>query len=213
MWRLIPLILLFMASMACGATIETIAQSSSSPYSLIPTPPVSAPLPASNSPVITEISPKIIPKEPTQHQSYRKQFIISIFVERDLDTSISIPVVASIDYAIKRWNQALGYEVFSFLEGDKTLKIEYKNEIGSYGGKRIGGLYYKKDCKNQLIELYIPNNGNIKQNAMHELGHAIGLSHSTSDLDVMYPSVKYTLLELSINDVSRAKETIKLRCQ
>ena len=47
---------------------------------------------------------------------------------------------------------------------------------------------------------------------MHELGHAIGLAHSASDLDVMYPSVKYTLLELSKNDIDRAKAAVKLKC-
>ncbi len=104
----------------------------------------------------------------------------------------------ALDNAIERWNDAMGFEIFTYggaqgqLErGGAFVDIQVVPEIeeGDYSG--IAWNLLEADGCGCRVHIRADHEGDLKT-YIHELGHCLGLDHSTKAFSVMNPDVQVT---------------------
>ncbi len=110
-----------------------------------------------------------------------------------------LPPVAMevLDSAVERWNDAMGFEIFTYggpegqLRGGAFLDIQVVPNIieGDFSGL-TWNLHEAEDCgcRTHIDAEFV---GDLKT-YIHELGHCLGLGHSTKAFSVMNPKVQVT---------------------
>lgn len=162
---------------------------------LSPTPFYNAPL-RTPTPEPTS-APLVFPSPSLSPSPNKRQFKISI------NSEITKEKQEKIRVAINEWNDAFGYEVFSFDSGDYLLDISLSTYLGDIG-PTVVGVYKGNICRDSTITLFSALTlEKTRLVTLHELGHALGLKHSDGAEDVMYYRVGTR--KLSENDIARAK--------
>jgi len=130
------------------------------------------------------------------------QIIIRSIGDEDWDKNVR--------QAILEWNQALGFEVFKETKSFVRIVVTYENRAMETNLTAVGA-YYKNNCKGPKITLFKYLKKSSRKTAiLHELGHALGLSHSEERLDIMYASISPSR-KLSDNDIKRV-DVEKINC-
>ncbi len=133
------------------------------------------------------------------------------------------PKKAIVESAFNTWQTASG-EIVSFRMKDaklasslhvkfedknpKVQKKDFSHAVGLAATQSPLGFYAKVDL---TIFLLSPDTGRplsdqeIYEISLHEIGHALGLQHSTSRMDIMYPQVHGQVF-LSPNDLNMLKQ-------
>ncbi|MEI6627471.1 MAG: matrixin family metalloprotease [bacterium] len=102
--------------------------------------------------------------------------------------------------------------VLNRLIAELNLNVsKYNNVVQSTGGEFEEGVYIQ-DADGKRINVYEYNNYNILVRLLeHELGHALGLDHTSSTVDIMYYLNQASNQALSANDLAALKNKCEIK--
>jgi len=135
-----------------------------------------------------------------------------------------------VKYAMDVWRKADDRIQYKFVKSvdDADIAVLFVENLGDkYEENYLGLTDYDTDKNKQIefskIQISLIKNGDekisageIKATIVHELGHALGLGHSDSDKDLMYPYIspnhtaEMNYDELSVGDKLAIKDAINL---
>lgn len=121
-------------------------------------------------------------------------------------------VIEKIQSAFTKWETALKKKIkFYYVENSNNCDIyidfQRNNFNGTIGQCQFTKINDKGEFKKMYITLGLITSQYFEQNAVHEIGHAIGIAgHSPHNLDIMYSSLTPSLCgNLSIKDINTIK--------
>ena len=135
-----------------------------------------------------------------------------------------------VDYAFNVWQKADDRIKYTFTNNGRNADVEFvfvENLGKKYEENYLGLTEYDTNRENEIefskVQISLLkfrkekiSAGEIKATIVHELGHVLGLGHSDSETDIMYPyissdhSYKMTYDELSRGDKEAIKDAIDL---
>jgi hypothetical protein len=141
---------------------------------------------------------------------------LPLALEFEFEAVLEPGFVARVVEGAATWNQALGRVVFA--SGPDAIGPPLPVGLLGEGltlssdleviGEELGADY---PVWVRFVPRFIAQHNTASETlVLHELGHALGLSHSERKLDVMYPINGYAR-GLSANDIARARSAVLLR--
>jgi len=124
-----------------------------------------------------------------------------------------------IDYAFSTWEKADKRIKFKYASNTRDADIIImfdENLIMKYDDNYLGITDYRLDSNKKIMKSFIEigllkfnrepvSDGEIKATIIHELGHALGLGHSNSESDIMFPFIDpFSSSEMNFNELSGA---------
>ncbi len=155
---------------------------------------------------------------------------LKVYVKKSSSKYYKTKYTSFIDYAFKIWNSADPRIKFEYTnkasDADITFAFE-TNLMEKYDENYLGLTDYEVGRNKRIVKSFIEISllkfdnrkvaeGEIKSTIIHELGHALGLGHSSSDSDLMYPyisessSSKLSYVELSTGDIEAIQSVVDL---
>jgi predicted Zn-dependent protease len=164
-----------------------------------------------------------------KHWEY-SSFPLKVHVKKSSSEYFKQKYTAYIDYAFKIWESTDSRIKFSYTNSAKSADIIFTfedNLMEKYDENYLGLTDYELGRNNRIIRAFVEigllkfdnkkiSDGEIKATVIHELGHALGLGHSSNNIDLMYPYInsdssdKMTYVELSKGDIETIKSVLDL---
>jgi predicted Zn-dependent protease len=155
---------------------------------------------------------------------------LKVYVKKSSSRNFKDKYTTYIDYAFKIWSFADERIKFVYSKSASDADIIFKfedNLMEKYDENYLGLTDYELEKNNRIIRSFIEisllkfddrkiSDGEIKSTIIHELGHALGLGHSTNHVDLMYPYIsedssdKLSYIELSTGDIEAVKSVVDL---
>lgn len=102
--------------------------------------------------------------------------------------------------------------VLNKLIHDLNLTVKQYNSIGAQAGQQFDEGVYIQDASGRTINVYEFNNRQqLIRLLAHELGHALGLDHSSGTTDIMYYLNQGTNEKLTTNDLNALKAKCNIK--
>jgi|GEM_PF-2507262 len=157
-------------------------------------------------------------------------FPLKVYVKKSSSRHFKNKHKAYIDYALKIWEAADERISFSYAnsEADAHIIFSFENNLmEKYEENYLGLTDYEVGRDKGIIRSFVEisllkfnnrkiSDGEIKSTIIHELGHALGLGHSSNHFDLMYPyinensSEKLSYIELSTGDIEAIRSVVDL---
>lgn len=104
------------------------------------------------------------------------------------------------------WNKATGQRVFSWVDGERSVFVTGVDGVVMVLGVKVDGFTFGAPGPNLSVLLNLDARPLTRRLPIltHELGHLIGLSHTTDPADVMVSGYLQPEAHLSPNDIRRA---------
>lgn len=160
----------------------------------------------------------------------QSNFPLNIYVKETSSRYYKSVYKDYVKYAMDVWRKADDRIQYKFVKNsaDADIAVVFVENLGDeYEENYLGLTNYDTNRNKQIefskVQVSLIKNGNekisageIKATIIHELGHALGLGHSESENDLMYPYIssdhtsEMTYDELSIGDKLAVKDVIGL---
>jgi predicted Zn-dependent protease len=157
-------------------------------------------------------------------------FPLKVYVQKSYSPHFKKLYHKYIDYAFSVWEDADERIKFKYVyypdEADIIINFD-ENLMEKYNQNFLGITEYEINEDNSInisfVQVSLLNfeekkisDGEIKATIVHELGHALGLGHSSNEVDVMFPfinphaSIDMDYSDLSQGDISAIKSVLGL---
>lgn len=164
-----------------------------------------------------------------KHWDY-SDFPLRVYVKKSASNHYNKKFQSYIDYAFKIWGETdtriKFYRIQKLSDADIIISFE-NNLVEKYDENYLGLTEYDLDENNKIVQSFVEisllkynnkkvSDGEIKTTIVHELGHALGLGHSSNHADLMYPYIdshssgKLTYIELSTGDMEAIRSALNL---
>lgn len=157
-------------------------------------------------------------------------FPLKVYVMRSSSKHFKNKHKSYVDYALKIWETADERISFSYTNSSADADIIFSfedNLMEKYDENYLGLTDYEVGRDKGIIRSFVEisllkfnnrkiSDGEIKSTIIHELGHALGLGHSSNHFDLMYPyinensSEKLSYIELSTGDIEAIRSVVDL---
>ena len=155
---------------------------------------------------------------------------LKVYVKKSSSRNFKEKYTTYIDYAFKIWTAADERikVIYSKSASDADIIFTFEdNLMEKYDENYLGLTDYELGKNNRITRSFIEisllkfddrkiSDGEIKSTIIHELGHALGLGHSSNHVDLMYPYIsedssdKLSYVELSTGDIEAVKSVVDL---
>jgi predicted Zn-dependent protease len=158
------------------------------------------------------------------------EYPLKVYVKKSFSRYYKSSYKDYVDYAFSVWQKADDRIKYTFTNNSRNADVEFvfvENLGKKYEENYLGLTEYDTNRENEIefskVQISLLkfgkekiSAGEIKATIVHELGHVLGLGHSDSETDIMYPyissdhSYKMTYDELSRGDKEAIKDAIDL---